>query len=331
MAEAAWMVRSDGGALFERFKKGAVAVGWSDIGDLGAVRTREEIRTLFERTYPDDPPGRATNAISVLYKIRSAIGVGDSVVTYDPDSRQYLVGRVIDEYRFAPTVVDTGHPHTRSVSWHGSVLRDSLSAPTRNTLGSTLALFSINEDATAELLAVLKGEVVAPQTVNAAKEDLAAVKEDEAAKALELVKDAIVALSEREMEHLAASVLRAMGYHARVTPIGPDRGIDVIASPDGLGLEEPRIKVEVKHRAKTAMGAQDVRTFLSILRPGDRGLYISTGGFSKEARYEAERATHPTTLIDLGELAGLVIQNYESFDVEGRVLLPLVKVYLPVE
>jgi restriction system protein len=61
------------------------------------------------------------------------------------------------------------------------------------------------------------------------------------------------------------------------------------------------------------------------------GLYISTGGFSKEARYEAERATHPTTLIDLGELAGLVIQNYESFDVEGRVLLPLVKVYLPVE
>jgi len=79
------MVRSDGGALFERFKKGAVAVGWSDIGDLGAVRTREEIRKLFERTYPDDLPGRATNAISVLYKIRSAIGVDDSVITYDPD------------------------------------------------------------------------------------------------------------------------------------------------------------------------------------------------------------------------------------------------------
>jgi hypothetical protein len=38
-----------------------------------------------------------------------------------------------------------------------------------------------------------------------------------------------------------------------------------------------------------------------------------------------------TTKYRLGELAGLVIQNYESFDVEGRVLLPLVKVYLPVE
>lgn len=148
-----------------------------------------------------------------------------------------------------------------------------MSAPSRNTLGSTLALFSINEDATAELLAVLNGDSIAPQTVKAVKEDLAAVKEDESAKALELVKDAIVALTDREMENLAASVLRAMGYHARVTPIGPDRGVDVIASPDGLGLEEPRVKVEVKHRAKTAMGAQDVRNFISILRPGDRGLY----------------------------------------------------------
>jgi hypothetical protein len=68
-----------------------------------------------------------------------------------------------------------------------------------------------------------------------------------------------------------------------------------------------------------------------ILRPGDRGLYVSTGGFTREARYEGERATHPATLIDLGELASLVIQHYESFDVEGRVLLPLVRVYLPAE
>lgn len=33
-------------------------------------------------------------------------------------------------------------------------------------------------------------------------------------------------------------------YHQK----GPDRGRDILASPDGLGLEEPRIIVEVKHR-----------------------------------------------------------------------------------
>jgi restriction system protein len=67
------------------------------------------------------------------------------------------------------------------------------------------------------------------------------------------------------------------------------------------------------------------------LRQGDRGLYVSTGGFSREAKYEAERAPVPVTLIDLTDLASLIVTHYESFDVEGRVILPLVRVYLPAE
>ena len=37
------------------------------------------------------------------------------------------------------------------------------------------------------------------------------------------------------------------------------------------------------------------------------------------------------TLIDLTDLASLIVTHYESFDVEGRVILPLVRVYLPAE
>lgn len=48
------------------------------------------------------------------------------------------------------------------------------------------------------------------------------------------------------MEKLVAGLLKAMGYYARATPHGPDGGRDVIASPDALGLESPRIIAEVK-------------------------------------------------------------------------------------
>jgi restriction system protein len=133
------------------------------------------------------------------------------------------------------------------------------------------------------------------------------------------------------MEHLAAALLRAMGYRTRVTPKGPDRGVDVFASPDGLGFEEPRIKVEVKHRPNTAMGSEDIRSFLGALRPGDRGLYVSTGGFTKEAKYEAERANVPITLLDLDALAEAIVSHYEKFDLDGRALISLVKVYWPAE
>ncbi len=111
------------------------------------------------------------------------------------------------------------------------------------------------------------------------------------------------------MECLVATILRAMGYKARVTPKGPDRGVDVIASPDGLGLEEPRIKAEVKHRPKTAMGSQEIRSFLGGLRQGDRALYVSTGGFSKDAAYEADRSNIPITLVALDDLASLIVDS----------------------
>jgi predicted Mrr-cat superfamily restriction endonuclease len=38
-----------------------------------------------------------------------------------------------------------------------------------------------------------------------------------------------------------------------VSPPGADRGVDVLASKDRLGFEEPRIKAEVKHRRNTSM------------------------------------------------------------------------------
>lgn len=101
------------------------------------------------------------------------------------------------------------------------------------------------------------------------------------------------------MQQLVAAILRAMGYKTRVSPEGGDRGKDIIASPDGLGLSPPRIKVEVKHRPRTQMGASEVRGFIGGLRGDDRGLYVSTGGFTKEANYEAERAAVPVNLIDL--------------------------------
>jgi restriction system protein len=132
------------------------------------------------------------------------------------------------------------------------------------------------------------------------------------------------------MQDLFAGILRAMGYRTTVSPPGADRGVDIIASPDGLMLQEPRIFVEVKHRPGTAMGSKEVRSFLGGRKPGDRCLYVSTGGFSKDAHYEADRATVPLTLINLEALRKLLVDYYDRLDPEARSLVPLRKFYWPV-
>jgi restriction system protein len=73
-----------------------------------------------------------------------------------------------------------------------------------------------------------------------------------------------------------------MGYKTLVSPAGADRGSDIIASPGGFGFEPPRIVIEVKHRT-ARMGSNDIRSFLGGRHKDDRGLYVSTGGFTKDA------------------------------------------------
>ena len=147
-------------------------------------------------------------------------------------------------------------------------------------------------------------------------------------KAHEFIKDKILQLDWEEMQELVAGILRAMGYKTIVSSKGADRGKDIQASPDGLGLEEPRIKVEVKHRSGQ-MGSQEIRSFTGGLRGTDRGLYVSTGGFSKDAKYEAERSSIPMMAVDSDMLVQLIIQYYDHFDSETKTLLPLTKIYWP--
>ena len=130
-----------------------------------------------------------------------------------------------------------------------------------------------------------------------------------------------------QLQELVAALLRALGYRTKVSPQGADRGKDIFASPDGFGFELPRIVVEVKHRRGQTMGAPEVRSFLGGRHKDDRGLYVSTGGFTREAYYEAERASIPVTLMTLDDLARAIMDNYEEFDTLGRSLVPLTRVY----
>ena len=324
--ENVWMVRAgEGGYLIKEFTKGVIAIGWAAMGDIGNIADQEGVRQCYINAYPDAKQGGIGNQVAMIYKFRTVMKIGDKIVSYDPETRDYHVGTIASDYYYEPGLV-TDYPQVRKVKWEGRVSRDLLSPASRNSLGSTLTLFSINEDVWADIQSVLKGEnkAVSEEDVEEERKELQQIKEDTIGKARELIKDNILRLDDREMERLAATILKAMGYKSRVTPIGPDRGVDVMASPDGLGLEEPRIRCEVKHRPKCQMGAQDIRSFLGGLREGNRGLYVSTGGFSKEAKYEAERSNIPCTLIDLDDLASLVIDNYEKFDLEGCTLIPLV-------
>ena len=326
-----WVVRAGRKAAYlaHFLSEGLVAIGWGRGGPIGPNNSDEDLRRRFEEAYPEDKPGTRASSVAQVKRFVREVEVGDTVVTYDPETRQYHMGQVGTDATISTRTVDNleRHEYVRKVKWEGTVSRDDLSTTTRNSLGAISTLFKPSDNASTEMLRLFAGEDQTPQS---AETDSSQILQEYIDKSDEFIGDQIAKLDWDQLQELVAGIVRAMGYRTKVSKPGPDRGVDVFASPDGLGLEEPRIFIEVKHREGT-IGAQGIRSFLGGRRDGDRCLYVSTGGFSKEARYEAERSQIPLTLIAMPELRALFVDYYESLDSEIRALVPLRKVYWPVQ
>jgi len=333
--KAMWMVRAGRGGLYagEFQSQGYVGIGWTALGDPTAVRDKRVLVEKSAKIWPDATEQSRFVGASIVFRFVNEIAVSDSVVTYDPATRLYLLGTVTGEPTWRDDDEDARSTQ-RQVHWTGSVPRDALSSSARNSLGAVQTLFLIPRQVAAELVAISRGSAPAKVVQEAADEAIAGSLPDAFAgleeQAVERIKDRIVKLDWEEMQDLVAALLRAMGYRTSISARGPDRGRDILATPDGFGFKPPRIIVEVKHRPNQTMGAPEVRAMPVGRQADDRGLFVSTGGFSREAYYEAEHGKVPIALMTLDDLTRAIIDAYPQFDDDGRALLPLRRLYWPI-
>jgi len=323
-----WMVRGEGGSLYDAFReRGIAALGWTELAAYAKPGVgRQELIDRYQAAEPQAKRGTVVSGASQVWRFVNEIRDGDWIVTYFPANRVYSIGKVSGPAEYRPEWADEGMSLARKVDWEAQELpRDSLSGSTKNSLGSTLTVFEVPSSAAAEMLAALKGKPVAPvEDAEVIVDPLADIE----SQALERIKDLVNELGWDEMQQLVAGILRAMGYKTQVSPSGSDRGKDIVASPDGFGFEHPRIIVEVKHR-KGQMGSQDIRSFLGGRHKDDRGLYVSTGGFTREALYEADRASIPLAMWTLDHVVRALIEHYDATDAETKRIVPLKRLYWP--
>ncbi|MCI3208432.1 restriction endonuclease [Pandoraea sp. LA3] len=325
-----WMVRGEGGSLYDAFReRGVAAIGWSQLAAHarpGVERSR--LISLYQSVEPQAKRGTVVSGASQVWRFVNEIQDGDWVITYSPANRMYSIGKVIGPSEHHPEWAEQGMSLARKVQWQSQELpRDNLGTSSKNSLGSTLTLFEVPSGVAAEVLAALGGGPVpaeGDETEEVVVDPLANIE----SQALERIKDRVNELEWDEMQQLVAGILRSMGYKTQVSPPGSDRGKDIVASPDGFGFEHPRIVVEVKHR-KGQMGSQEIRSFLGGRHKDDRGLYVSTGGFSKDAQYEADRASIPLAMWTLDHVVRGLIEHYDATDAETKRIVPLKRLYWP--
>lgn len=188
-----------------------------------------------------------------------------------------------------------------------------------------MSLFQIKTYAE-EFLAVMEGKDV-PQPVTT-DDTVALVGED----IEDTTRDFILKRLAQELKghpfaHFIAHLLEAMGYRTRVSPEGPDGGIDIVAHKDELGFEPPIIKVQVKS-GEGSVGDPVVSALYGKVEQAEFGLLVTLGTFTQPARNFASTKSN-LRLIDGNDLVGLVLQHYDQFDSRYKGLLPLKRVYIP--
>lgn len=306
-----------------------VAIGWHEIGNLSNFNTREELKDKYRTTFTDASDPAVWVGAGILYRFVYEIKKGDYILTPLKATREVLIGRVEGDYEFNPSMVSQEYPNIRRVKWTNKISRDELSQSFRYAIGGFLTVFTVS-DYFSELEVILKGKPIAKDESQAieAQQPATLLYDDIRFKADELISDQLTNINAYSFQGLVAGILRAMGFKTRVSPPGPDFGVDIIAHPDDFGFQSPKIKVQVKHR-KGPAGAPEVRQLGGTLGSSENGLFVSTGGFTAEAYREAEKQTR-ITLINHEQLVNLLLENYENLEPEFQALVPLKKVYIPM-
>jgi len=325
MAKGAWVVRAGNyNEIVEDVEaKSVVAMGFAAMGDLSQLGSREEIKNRYRKLEEAASEARIGMNAGQLYRFAHQIEVGDLVLTPIQATREILIGSIVSDYKFDPSIISEGYPHTRNVEWKDKVSRDQLTVPFRNSVGSIMTVFSV-AGFIPEIEALMEGGARPDGDGDNGPIFIEEVK----ARADELISDLVSNVDPYDFQDLVAGVLQAMGFRTRVSAPGPDGAVDILAHPDAFGFQQPRIKVQVKHRRSQA-GADEVRSFMAIVDEGESGLYISTGGFTREASRQPSRARRDITLLDRDQFIDLLLENYDKLDSRFKAMIPLAQVYIP--
>jgi restriction system protein len=312
----------DADSLF--LKHGCVAIGWPKMGDLSQLKAeREAFKTRVADVYPESKPGAIPTNGGQMFRFLHEMKPGDVVAYPSKGDRQIHIGVVTGPYRYE---AGGPYPHQRSVNWTRAEPRTHFTQGALYEIGSAMSVFQVKTYAE-EFRAALEGEaaVVTPPTQD---ETVALVAEDiEETTQDFILKQLAQELKGHPLAHFVAHLLGAMGYRTRVSPEGPDGGIDIIAHKDELGFEPPIVKVQVKSN-EGSIGDPIVSALYGKVSTSEFGLLVTLGTFTKDARNFA-RSKSNLRLIDGAELVQMVLQHYEQFDSRYKGLLPLKRVYIP--
>jgi restriction system protein len=330
-----WVVRAGrrGEQQETAMKEGLVCHAWNELPDYSAFRTKDDLRELYEATYPRQNEKRVISGLGQVWRFAHEIKKDDLVALPLRPESAVAFGQVTGEYEYKKVAPNVMHIH--KVAWLKTVPRSIIPLDILNSINGMLTVFKVSRNdaerrvkklVTMTDAAIEDVEVEVDDTADAERVDL----EEEARDGI--LKFIQTKFTGHDLARLVDAVLRAQGYKTELSSPGPDGGVDILAGSGPLGFDKPRVCVQVKSGA----GAEGQKTYNElrgvVTKFGvEQGLLVSWGGFTNAVKQDARKDFFAIRLWDQGDVVEMILENYERLDESIKAELPLRRIWAIVD
>jgi restriction system protein len=290
--------------------------------------------------------GAIPNYTGQLWALRDRIQVGDLMVLPLKTTSQIAFGRVTGGYEYLADEPEPSRRHILRVKWERTdVPRTAIKQDLLFMLGSAITVFKPSRNDAAWRLeqVLLTGTDPGARTsspimvpVDAESEETAEVvttgeqlEEFASTRIQTLIQEGFAG---HDLARLVEAVLTADGFVCERKPPGADGGVDVLAGRGPLGLDSPRVVVQVKSES-TPVGDPVVQTLQGAITRfnADQALLVAWGGVNRQAERFLETTKFQIRVWDAADLIGALLRVYPNLPADIRSELPLKQIWIPVE
>jgi restriction system protein len=242
-------------------------------------------------------------AAGQLFRFAHEAKTGDVIVYPSKQDRHVHIGEIVGPFKYDPDT-SPAYPQQRSVKWLRSIPRTQFSQGALYEIGSALTFFQVRQFAD-EFLAALTGKSIPEgpkedETVSYVADEIEQTTRDY------ILKTLATELKGHGLADLVAHLLGTMGYRSRVSPAGPDGGVDIIAHKDELGFEPPIIKVQVKS-TESSISEPIVSQLNGKVDRSEFGMVVTLGTFTPPAVSFARNKSN-LRLVNGDDLVDLIVK-----------------------
>lgn len=132
-----------------------VCIGWSAMGDLSEISSKEELTVLYEEYFDKNPRGKGQD-VGQVWRFLNDMQIGDYVIF--AENSVFHIGRVESDYYYDDTEnpeQSADYKSTRKVRWlKKNISRSVLSSNLHKSLMTAMSIFTLNDykSAVADLL-----------------------------------------------------------------------------------------------------------------------------------------------------------------------------------